>query len=206
MSGRQIAPQSEQPDSFAFTAENLAKAEVMIGRYPDGCAASAVLPLLDLAQRQQGGWLPTAAIRHVGDTLGMSEIRAFEVATFYTMFNLAPVGKYLIQLCRTTPCWLCGSDDLRQATERHLGIGLGQTTADGLFSLMEVECLGACVNAPIVQINDDMYEDLTGARMVELLDALRAGETPPHGSQIARQKSAPLSGPTTLTELDFAES
>ena len=200
MSGRHFAPQSEQPESFAFTAENQAEAEAMIGRYPEGCAASAVLPLLYIAQRQHGGWLPAAAIRRVGDMFGMAEIRVFEVATFYTMFNLAPVGKNLIQLCRTTPCWLCGSDDLRAACERHLGIGLGQTTADGLFTLMEVECLGACVNAPVVQINDDFYEDLSAEGIIDILGDLKEGRVPAPGSrEPRRQFSGPKGGLTTLT-------
>lgn len=205
MSGRHFAPAEQQPEAFAFTAENLARAEALIARYPAGRQASALLPLLDLAQRQQGGWLPAAAIRAVAALLEVPEIRAFEVASFYTMFNVAPVGKYLIQLCRTTPCWLRGSDEVRAACQDHLGIGLGETTTDGLFTLIEVECLGACVNAPMIQINDDYYEDLDGPKTIAILTALAKGETPAIGSQDpTRQFSAPSGGATTLTSINSA--
>jgi NADH-quinone oxidoreductase subunit E len=144
-----------QPQNFFFTPENLAAAKKIIAKYPAGKQASAVLPLLDMAQRQAGGWLPRAAIAYVAELLEMPAIRAFEVASFYTMFNLEPVGKYLVQLCRTTPCWLKGGEAIALACEEKLGIKLGETTPDGLFTLKEVECLGACVNAPVMQINDD---------------------------------------------------
>ena len=207
MSGRHFAPQEAQPAAFEFSGENLERAKVFIARYPQGRQASAVLPLLDLAQRQHDGWLPTAAIRAVADILEMPEIRVFEVATFYTMFNLAPVGKHLVQLCRTTPCWLRGSDDVRAACERHLGIGLGETTGDGRFTLVEVECLGACVNAPMVQINDDFYEDLDAERMVAVLDSLKRGESPAMGTQdTARRFAEPVGGLTTLNEAAAGES
>ena len=153
---------AQQPEVFSFTPENLAKAKTFMAKYPPGKQASAVLPLLDLAQRQAGGWLPRAAMDHVAETLEMAPIRVYEVATFYTMFNLRPVGRYLLQACTTTPCWLRGSDAVIEACERKLGIGVGGTTPDGLFTLVEVECLGACVNAPILQVNDDFYEDLDG--------------------------------------------
>ncbi len=153
----------EQPESFAFTEENMAKARAHIAKYPPGRQASAVLPLLDLAQRQSGGWLPRAAMDAVAQILGMAPIRVYEVATFYTMFNLRPVGRYLLQACTTTPCWLRGSDDIVAACTRKLGIGVGESTADGLFTLVEVECLGACVNAPILQVNDDYYEGRRGS-------------------------------------------
>ena len=188
-------------ESFAFTAENRAKADALIAKYPAGCQASAVLPLLDLAQRQNGGWISQAVMEHVAELLDMASIRVYEVATFYTMLNLEPVGRHHVQLCRTTPCWLRGSDALRDACREELGIGPGGTTEDGLFTLTEVECLGACVNAPMVQIDDHFYEDLDPARMKEILRAFRAGSPPEPGSQTGRQTSAPASGLTTLTEL-----
>ena len=188
-------------ESFAFSEENRARAEAVIAKYPAGCQASAVLPLLDLAQRQNGGWISRAAMEHVGELLDMAPIRVYEVATFYTMLNLEPVGRHHVQLCRTTPCWLRGSDALREACREELGIGLGGTTEDGLFTLSEVECLGACVNAPMVQIGDHFYEDLDPARMKDILRAFRDGTPPPSGSQTGRQTSAPAAGPTTLSEL-----
>ena len=189
-----------QPEHFEFTAENLERASAHIAKYPAGRQASAVLPLLDLAQRQCGGWLPNAAMHTVAKMLGMPRIRVYEVATFYTMFNLRPVGRYLLQACTTTPCWLRGSDAVVAACGNKLGIGIGGTTADGLFTLVEVECLGACVNAPILQVNDDFYEDLDGPATEALLDALREGKPPPIGSVIGRGGSAPIQGKTTLTE------
>ncbi len=187
------------PESFAFDAANAERAKKIMARYPQGRQASAVLALLDLAQRQSGGWLPRAAMDHVAKILDMAPIRVYEVATFYTMFNLKPVGKFHLQLCRTTPCWLRGSDALKQACEKKLGIGLKQVTPDGLFSMVEVECLGACVNAPVIQINDDFYEDLDPQRLEALLDALARGETAKIGSQTGRQGSAPEGGPQVLT-------
>jgi NADH-quinone oxidoreductase subunit E len=198
MSVRRLAPDSEQPGHFAFTAENRQKVDAIIARYPAGRQASAVLPLLDLAQRQHANWLPRKAIEHVAELLGMAPIRVYEIATFYSMFNLASVGKYLIQLCGTTPCWLRGSDELKAAIREELGIGMGESTPDGLFSTVEVECLGACVNAPMVQINDDYYEDLDKARMKALIEALRRGEAPKPGPQSGRTSSEPAGGLTTL--------
>jgi NADH-quinone oxidoreductase subunit E len=197
------AGQFEQPQSFAFTQENLAKAKAHIAKYPPGRQASAVLPLLDLAQRQHGTWLPRAAMDHVAGILGLAPIRVYEIATFYTMFNLRPVGRYFFQICTTTPCWLRGSDAVVEACRARLGIGIGGTTPDGLFSLREVECLGACVNAPVIQVNDDFYEDLDGPATTALIDALRRGETPPKGAGRGRQGSAPEGGALTLTELSF---
>jgi len=191
----------EQPASFEFTVENLRAAEAHIAKYPAGRQASAVLPLLDLAQRQCGGWLPRAAMDYVADMLDMAAIRVYEVGSFYTMLHLRPVGRYLLQACTTTPCWLRGSDDVVGACVRKLGIGVGETTADGLFTLVEVECLGACVNAPILQVNDDFYEDLDGPATEALLDALRAGHPPSPGSVIGRHGSEPVTGRTTLTTL-----
>ena len=190
----------EQPESFEFTSENLERARAHIAKYPPGRQASAVLPLLWMAQEQSRGWLPRAAMDHVAQILEMAPIRVYEVATFYTMFNLRPVGRFLLQACTTTPCWLCGSDAVVAACERKLGIGVGGTTPDGLFTLVEVECLGACVNAPILQVNDDFYEDLDGPTTEALLDALRDGKAPPPGSVIGRQGSEPVSGRSTLLE------
>ncbi len=189
-----------QPEHFEFTPENLDRAKAHIAKYPAGRQASAVLPLLDLAQRQSGGWLPLAAMHHVADLLEMPRIRVYEVATFYTMLNLRPVGRYLLQACTTTPCWLRGSDAVVAACEKKLGIGVGGTTGDGLFTLVEVECLGACVNAPILQVNDDFYEDLDAASTEALIDALREGKAPPPGSLIGRRGSAPINGKTTLID------
>jgi NADH-quinone oxidoreductase E subunit len=190
----------EQPASFDFTGENFERAKAHIAKYPAGRQASAVLPLLDLAQRQHGGWLPRAAMDRVAEMLEMAPIRVYEVATFYTMFNLRPVGRYLLQACTTTPCWLRGSEQVVSTCERKLGIGIGETTSDGLFTLVEVECLGACVNAPVLQVNDDFYEDLDGPATEVLLDSLRAGKPPSPGSAIGRLGSEPVGGRTTLRD------
>ena len=189
-----------QPANFAFTPENRAEADRFIAKYPAGRQASAVLPLLYIAQRQEG-WVSRAAMDHVAEILDMAPIRVYEVATFYTMFHLAPVGKYHLQVCRTTPCWLRGADQMTETCRKKLGIGLGETTKDGVFSLVEVECLGACVNAPVVQINDDFYEDLDPRRLEWLLDELAAGRKPAFGSQTGRQGSAPDGGPITLKDI-----
>jgi NADH-quinone oxidoreductase E subunit len=194
-------PPFEQPANFEFTAENLEKAKYHIAKYPPGRQASAVLPLLDLAQRQSGNWLPKAAMDYVGEMLDMAPIRVYEVATFYTMFNLRRVGRWFLQACTTTPCWLRGSDDILVACKKKLGITPGHTSEDGQFTLVEVECLGACVNAPILQVNDDFYEDLDGASTEALLDALASDRPPPVGSVAGRQVSMPATGQTTLTEL-----
>jgi NADH-quinone oxidoreductase subunit E len=190
----------EQPESFEFTSENLDRAKAHIAKYPPGRQASAVLPLLWIAQEQSGGWLPRVAMDRVAAVLGMAAIRVYEVATFYTMFNLRPVGRYLLQACTTTPCWLRGSDDLVRVCEQKLGIRVGGTTKDGLFTLVEVECLGACVNAPILQVNNDFYEDLDGPTTEVLLNALRQGNPPPPGSLAGRHGSEPVGGRTTLLE------
>lgn len=198
-------PPFEQPESFEFTQENLDKARYHITKYPPGRQASAVLPLLDLAQRQCGNWLPRAAMDKVAAMLDMAPIRVYEVATFYTMFNLRPVGRWFLQVCTTTPCWLSGSDDVVAACKKKLGLSPGHSTDDGRFTLVEVECLGACVNAPILQVNDDFYEDLDGPATEKLLDALIAGTQPPIGSVKGRQGSMPAAGKTTLTELAPAQ-
>jgi len=191
---------AREPGTFAFTPENMELAQRIIAKYPPGRQQSAVMPLLDLAQRQNGNWLPRVAIDYVADMLEMPRIRAHEVATFYTMYNLRPVGKHFVQVCTTTPCWLRGSDEIVHACEKKLGINLGETTADGQFTLVEVECLGACVNAPMVQIGDDFYEDLTPETVEKILDALARGEAPTAGPQTDRIRSCPQGGPTTLTE------
>jgi len=193
-------PPFEQPANFEFSPENMERAKYHIAKYPPGRQASAVLPLLDLAQRQHGNWLPRAAMDKVAEILDMAPIRVYEVATFYTMFNLRPVGRWFLQACTTTPCWLRGSDEIVDTCRKKLGIGIGETTADGQFSLVEVECLGACVNAPILQVNDDFYEDLDAASTEKLLDSLAAGTQPPMGSAAGRQGSMPIDGKTTLTE------
>jgi NADH-quinone oxidoreductase subunit E len=187
-----------EPATFAFTPENLERAKRIMAKYPPGRQSSAVLALLDLAQRQNGGWLPRVAMDYVAGLLDMAPIRVYEVATFYTMFNLKPVGRYHLQVCRTTPCWLRGADELTETCKRKLGIGLKGCTDDGKFSLIEVECLGACVNAPVVQINDDFYEDLDPQKLEAIVDALARGEKPQIGSQTGRQGSAPAGGPQVL--------
>jgi NADH dehydrogenase (ubiquinone) flavoprotein 2 len=187
----------EKVNGFEFSSENKKKIKEIIARYPEGRQASAVLPLLDLAQRQSAGWLPREAMDKVADILEMPAIRVYEVATFYSMFNLTPCGKYLLQVCTTTPCWLRGGGDVLAQCKEYLGIGLDETTPDGLFTLKEVECLGACVNAPIVQINDDFYEDLTPESMTKILDTLSSGKIVPRGSQTGRHSSEP-SGATLV--------
>ncbi len=186
-----------QPDSFAFTQENMDWAATQIAKYPEGRQASAILPLLWQAQKQGGGWLSEPAIRCVADMLGMAYIRALEVATFYSMFNLSPVGEFFVQLCGTTPCWLRGADDLKAVCLRQIGEP-GDVSGDGKLSWIEVECLGACVNAPMVQINDDFYEDLTADTFERLLEDLRHGRDVVTGPQNGRQASAPEGGPTVL--------
>ena len=193
-------------DSFQWTSANAKRAEELIAKYPDGRQQSAVIPLLDLAQRQIGvetntqGWLPISVQEYVAHQLGMAPVRVLEVATFYTMFNLAPVGKYHVQVCGTTPCMLRGSDEVFAACKSR-GLKKGQTTENGLFTLTEVECLGACANAPMVQINDDNYEDLTEDSMGAILDALAAGKMPKPGPQVERQTSCPEGGPSTLKKM-----
>ncbi len=192
--------------NFAFTPETMEKARAIIARYPAGRQASAVMGLLDLAQRQVGaetntqGWLPVPVIEYVAAQLEMPYMRVYEVATFYTMYNMAPVGKFHVQVCGTTPCMLRGSDDVLAACKSK-GLIKGGTTADGLFTLNEVECLGACANAPMVQINDDNFEDLTFDSTVALLDALAAGKPVKIGPQIDRQTSCPEGGPTVLKDM-----
>jgi len=193
-------------EGFQWTADNARRAKEIVARYPEGRQMSASIPLLDLAQRQVGaetntqGWLPLPVMEFVARELDMAPIHVLEVATFYTMFNLAPVGRFHVQVCGTTPCMLRGSDDVLRACELR-GLSKGHTTEDGLFTLTEVECLGACANAPMVQINDDNFEDLTEASMGAVLDALARGEKPRPGPQVDRQTSCPEGGPTTLKKM-----
>ena len=189
----------QQPETFAFDDEYGAKARTIIARYPEGRQASAVMPLLDLAQRQSGGWLPRAAMDHVADMLDMAPIRVYEVATFYTMYNLEPVGEHVVQVCTTTPCALRGCAAVVDACRSELGIDFGETSEDGKFTLLEVECLGACVNAPMMQIGDDYYEDLDTDSTRAVLKSLREGGSPEPGPQSARRGSEPAGGLTTLT-------
>jgi NADH-quinone oxidoreductase subunit E len=203
MSVRRLA--EKQPPSFAFTPENLAWAKAKIDKYPPGRQQSAVIPLLWRAQDQCGGWLPQTAIEAVAELLGMAKIRVLEVATFYTMFNLSPVGKYHVQFCGTTPCLLRGADGLKKVLHRLIGEE-NEVSADGKFSWVEVECLGACVNAPMVQINSDYYEDLTAETLTQIVNDLSAGRSPKPGPQVDRQNSAPIGGATTLTDPSIYES
>ena len=192
--------------NFAWSPESAERAKTILARYPAGRQQSASIPFLDLAQRQVGaethtqGWLPVPVIEFVARELGMPYMRVYEVASFYTMFNLAPVGRYHVQVCGTTPCLLAGSDEVMKACKNR-GLVKGKTTPDGLFTLTEVECLGACANAPMVQINDDNFEDLDYDRTTAILDALAQGDTPKPGSQIGRQTSCPEGGPTSLMEM-----
>jgi NADH-quinone oxidoreductase subunit E len=195
---RRLAPAHQQPATFAFTAENEAWARQQLTKFPEGRQASAVIPLLWRAQEQEG-WISEAAIEAVAVMLSMPKIRVLEVATFYTMFNLEPVGRHYVQLCGTVPCHVMGALDLKEVCRRVIGPER-QVTADGALSWLEVECLGACVNAPMAQINADYYEDLTPERFEWILGELRAGRVPPPGPQNGRQLSAPLGGDTTLTD------
>lgn len=193
--GGGIAQHRPSPDNtattfFDFTKENYERVDRILGKYPSNYKQAGIIPLLDLAQRQSGGWLPLAAMNKVAEVVGVAPIRVYEVATFYTMFNREKRGKYFIQLCGTTPCMVCGSEDIKQTIMDHLDINDGETTKDGLFSLLEVECLGACANAPMLQLNDDYYECLDQKSTIELLEACKAGNPPPMG----KWGSLPMNG------------
>jgi len=188
---------------FVWTPDNEAAAQKHISKYPEGKQQSAVMPLLDMAQRQNGGHVTTEIMEYIAAYLGMPAIRVQEVATFYTMYNHKPIGKHHVQVCGTTPCWLRGSDDIISACKKRLGIEMGETTADGMFTLGEVECAGGCVNAPVVSIGDDYFEDVSPETIVTLLDKLASGQEVTPGPQIDRKNSAPAGGPTTLK--DFTE-
>lgn len=193
-----------QPHEFAFNAANSKKAKEIIARYPEGRQQSAVMPLLALAQKQNENWLPRAAMDYVARMLDMPKMHVYEVATFYSMYNLKPMGRFHIQLCTTTPCWLRGSDAIVKACEDYLGIRVGESTPDGLFTLSEVECLGACVNAPMCQVTssktDGFYEDLTPESIVEVLTILSEGKQPKFGSTSGRVSSEPEGGLTSLED------
>jgi NADH-quinone oxidoreductase subunit E len=199
MAVRKLAPEELQPESFEFSPENEVFVDQQIAKYPPGRQASAVIAVLGKAQEQAGGWLPRKAIEAVAARLGMPVIRVMEVATFYTMFNLEPVGKYFIQFCGTTPCMLRGAADIKKVLERRIG-DANHIPSDGTFSWLEVECLGACSNAPMVQINDDYYEDLTVENFEKLLDDLAAGRPVRKGSQIGRNRSEPFEAVNTLQD------
>lgn len=197
-----------QPDSFAF--KDMAVVEEIIARYPKGRAQSAIMPLLDLVQDEvaadganavppYGGWIPRAAMDEIARIVSVPSMRVYEVATFYSMYNLSPVGKYLVQICTTTPCWLCGSSKIVEACEKASGVHVGESTKDGMFTFMEVECLGACANAPMVQINDDYYEDLTPETMTVIIEQLKNDTVPEPGPQNGRNKAEPVTGRTSLT-------
>lgn len=190
---------AETQDTFAFSAENLKQAKAVLAKYPADRAASAVMPLLTMAQRQNDNWLPQIAMEVVADMVGLPIMRVYEVATFYTMYNLKPVGKNFVQVCTNISCLIKGSDDVFKVCKKKLGIENGETSPDGQFTLLEVECLGACVNAPMMQIGDDFYEDLTAETTEQVLDALARGETPKPGSQAGKRVGCqPAGGLTTL--------
>jgi NADH-quinone oxidoreductase subunit E len=200
----------EQPAHFAFDAESAAELDKIVAKYPEGRQASAVIPALYIVQRQMkrqtgSAWVPVKGMDAVAHRLGIAPIRVYEVTTFYFMFNTAPIGKYHLQLCTTTPCWLRGSDDIVAACREATGIeGWKENSEDGLFTMTEVECVGACVNAPILQVDDDFYEDMDAEKVKTLIAALREGKPPKPGSTTGRQTSAPDGGATTLTTLQFA--
>ncbi|RKP03535.1 hypothetical protein CXG81DRAFT_29233 [Caulochytrium protostelioides] len=182
---------------FAFDAENMKRAEAIIAKYPAQYKRAATIPLLDLGQRQNG-YCSLAVMNYVAQLLEVPAMRVYEVATFYTMFNRNPVGTFFLQLCTTTPCELCGSTEIRETIEKHLGIRVGETTPDKRFTLVEVECAGACVNAPVLAVNDDYYEDLTPESTIRILDSLKQGQRPKAGPQSGRRAAEPLDGFTTL--------
>ena len=190
--------ETENLDDFEFTSENMDQARAIITRYPQGWQASAVMPLLDIAQRQNGGHLTQAAMDYIAQMLDMPNIRVYEVATFYTMYNHEPIGRNHIQVCTNLPCWLRGSDEILKTCKKFLGIANHETTADGIFTLTEVECLGACVNAPMMQIQDDYYEDLDPETTIEILSNLKAEKTPKTGSYVKRFSCEPSTGLTSL--------
>lgn len=184
------SPTNNETTFFDFTNENYERANQILQKYPDNYRQAAMIPLLDLAQRQNGGWLPLAAMDKVAQICHVAPVRVYEVASFYTMFNRTPVGKYFMQVCGTTPCMICGSEEIMHTIQNELGIKNGETTKDGYFTLLEVECLGACANAPMVQINDDYYECLSKETMIELLNLMKLDKLPPVG----KWGSLPMNG------------
>ena len=192
MSIRRPAVEDLQPKRFFFNKKNIKEVDIILSKYPEDKKASALLPLLDLAQRQHDNWIPIEAMKVISEILNVPLIKILEVATFYTMFNLEPVGKNLLQVCTTTPCWLRGSDDIVSTCKNKLGIDFGETSEDNKFTLLEVECLGACSNAPMVQINDDFYEDLSKDSMIKIIEDLQKGNKPKPGPQSERVGSEPI--------------
>ncbi|MDR3524445.1 MAG: NAD(P)H-dependent oxidoreductase subunit E [Acetobacteraceae bacterium] len=201
------APDRTEPTSFAFDAISLDAIAKILAKYPADKKASGTLPLLDLAQRQMGrvtgsAWVPVVAMDEIARVLDIAPVRVYEVATFYLMYNTKPIGRHHLQVCGTTPCWLRGSDSVRDAIKACTGIKhYGETSEDGLFTMSEVECLGGCVNAPILQVDDDYYEDMNAESTTALVEALKRGEKPARGSSIGRQNSAPEGGPLTLNTI-----
>jgi NADH dehydrogenase (ubiquinone) flavoprotein 2 len=200
-----VAPDKDQPKTFSFSKANEKEIKNIIACYPKGKQKSAIMPMLDLVQRQMtkdtkkgGGWIPRAAMDEIARILDVADMKVYEVATFYTMYNLRPVGKYNIQCCTTTPCWLRGSADIVKAAEKELGLKMGQTSSDMQFTLTEVECMGACVNAPMIQINDDYFEDLTPEVMQSLIAGMKKNKLPEKGPQNGRINSMGVEGPTSL--------
>lgn len=190
---RKPAPKHLQPLTFKFNEENLLRTKQIIAKYPIGRQKSAIMPLLDLVQKQQeNNWIPTIAMDYIANILDIAPINVYEVATFYTMYNLSPVGKYFIQVCTTTPCWLRGSCSIISMCKNLLNLNINETTSDKLFTLVEVECLGACVNGPMMQINQDYYEDLTPQTTQNILESIKIGKHPKIGSQIGRKSCEPF--------------
>ena len=199
-----MAEDSIQPNEFSFNNDNLAKAKNILKMYPSNFTESAIMPLLSIAQNQNNGWLPKKAIEYISGLINVPEIKVLELATFYSMYNLSPVGKFHIEVCTTTPCMLRGSDSMLNLCKKKLGIDVGQMTNDKLFSLGKVECLGACVNAPMMQINDDYYEDLDREKTLKILDKILKGETPKPGSYRGRINNEPENNRKTLMDLKNA--
>ncbi len=204
MTLRRLAEENLQPKAFEFSSSNLTIIESLINKYPMGKKASAILPVLDLAQRQNDNWLSLAAIKVVSEILEMPMVKILEVVTFYTMYNLSPVGKHVLQVCTTTPCWLRGSDQIYKSCKEKLGINFGETTKDREFTLVEVECLGACANAPVVQINDDYYEDLDKKKTEKIINQIQKGAKPKPGSYRGRTNSEPENNRKTLMDIKNA--
>lgn len=193
-------PDNNESTPFDFTEENVLKIKEILAKYPQGYQQSGIMPLLDLAQRQHGGWVPLAAMNKIAKILSVPPMKVYEVASFYTMYNRTKVGKYFVQICTTTPCMLRGSGEIVKAAKKYLHVDLGGTTPDGMFTLTEVECLGACVNAPMMQIGDHFYEDLTPETTVKVLETLKNGGTPKMGPQTHRRAAEGPKGKTSLFE------
>jgi len=197
-------PSKEQPENFEFNSSSLAAAKTIVAKYPKGKQQSAVMALLYIAQKQNSNWIPLAAMKYIGKFLNMPYIKVYEVATFYTMYNLAPVGKYFIQVCTTTPCMIRGAYKLIEACKEKISKNENELSKDQSCSWMEVECLGACVNAPMMQINEDYYEDLDKKKTLEIFDTILQGETPKPGSYRGRINNEPENNRKTLMDLKNA--